>query len=282
VLRGRLANLERIRDLDPERDFQAIYQTMYRFEFPWDMRMSLNLAFNRSFSTPTVAKVLVGTGEFTERTRKRIDDTGILMKEMLLNGFESERGRAALRRVYQIHRPYRDVPEDEYRYVLAAGVVISLRWLDRYGWRPLSSHERRASFLWYRELGRMMNIGGIPDTLEEFEEWFEAYDRAQLVPNDDAATVERATRSFLLTRAPRALAPLGDSLVSALYDDRLRAAVRVPPPAWPVKAGLHATLKARALVLRHFGRPRETGVYAEGIVTKTYPNGYQISEVGPA
>ncbi|NMO56732.1 DUF2236 domain-containing protein [Actinoplanes sp. TBRC 11911] len=281
-MRDRLANLERIRELDPDRDYVAIYQIMYRFEFPWDMRMSLNLAFNRSFSTPTVAKVLVGTGEFTERAQKRIDDTGILMKEILLNGFESERGREAVRRVNQIHRPYRDVPADEYLYVLAAGAVISLRWLDRYGWRPLSEHERRATFRWYSELGRMMHVSGIPDTLEELEAWFDAFDEAQLVPNDDAATVERATRSYLLARVPPPLAPLGNALVSALYDDRLRAAVKVAPPAWPVRAGLHATLRARKLLLRHFGRPRTVGQYAEGIVTKTYPDGYRISEVGPA
>jgi hypothetical protein len=281
VLKGRLDNLERIRRLDPERDYVAIYQTMYRFEFPWDMRMSLNLAFNRSFSTRTVAKVLVGTGEFTERTQKRIDDTGILMKEILLNGFESPRGREAIRRVNQIHRPFRDVPEEEYRYVLAAGVVTSLRWLDRYGWRPLVPQERRATFVWYRELGRMMNIGGIPDTLEEFEAWFDAYDEAELVPNDDAAAVERATRSYLLSRVPRQLAPLGNAMVSAMYDDRLRTAVKVPPPSWPVRAGLHAVLKARARVLRHLNGPRPVGVYAEGIVTKTYPDGYELGDIGP-
>ena len=34
----------------------------------------------------------------TERTRKRADDTGLLMYEMITNGLESEQGRAAVRR----------------------------------------------------------------------------------------------------------------------------------------------------------------------------------------
>jgi hypothetical protein len=127
----------------------------------------------------------------------------------------------------------------------------------------------------------MMNIGGIPDTLGEFEAWFDAYDEAELVPNDDAAAVERATRSYLLSRVPRQLAPLGNAMVSAMYDDRLRTAVKVPPPSWPVRAGLHAVLKARARVLRHLNGPRSVGVYAEGIVTKTYPDGYELGDIGP-
>lgn len=281
MLRGRLDNLHKIRALDPERDYVKIVNTMVRFEFPWDLRMAMNLAFSRSFSTPTVAKVLVGTGELLEHTQKRLDDTGILMKEVLLHGFDGERGRAAMRRINQIHKPFRDVPEDEYRFVLGAGLVMSLRWVGRYGWRPLDANERQALYLWYRELGRMMKVG-VPDTLGEFEVWYDAYDEAHLVPSDEAAAVERATRMRAVERIPRLLAPLGESLVSAMFDERLRTAVQVARPSLAVRAGLHTGLKTRALLLRHFGRPRKTGLYAEGIVTKTYPHGYQISEVGPA
>ena len=180
------------------------------------------------------------------------------------------------------HRPHRNVPNDEYLYVLACGVVIPLRWLDRYGWRPLSSNERQATYLFYRELGRRMNITGIPASLDELQEWFDAYDREHLVPNDDAAAVERATRMLMLARVPRLLAPLGDALVSAMYDARLRMAMKVPAPAWPIRAGLHLSLKIRARILRHLGRPRTVPRFADGIVTKTYPDGYDINDLGPA
>jgi hypothetical protein len=89
-VKDRYANLARIRALDPDRDYLAIYQTMVRLEFPWDMK----LGFNRSFSTPTVAKVLTGTGELIDRTQKRIDDTAIMVYELILHGFDSDRGRA--------------------------------------------------------------------------------------------------------------------------------------------------------------------------------------------
>jgi hypothetical protein len=281
-MKDRYANLARIRTLDPEQNYLQIYQTMVRHEFPWDLKLALNLAFNRSFSTPAVAAVLTRTGELIEHTQKRIDDTGLLMYELVLNGFDNPRGRDVLRRVNHIHRPHRNVSNDEYLFVLACGAVIPLRWLDRYGWRPLSSNERQATYLFYRELGRRMNITGIPGSLDELQEWFDAYDQQQLVPNDDAAAVERATRMLLLTRIPRPFAPLGDALVSAMYDERLRAAMKVPTPAWLVRTGLHLGLKTRARILRHLGRPRRVALFTDGIVTKTYPDGYDINDLGPA
>ncbi|GIM94169.1 oxygenase MpaB family protein [Paractinoplanes toevensis] len=280
-MRDRYANLAAIRALDPARDYEQIFRTMLRFEFPWDMRLALNLAFNRSFSIPRVAETLVGTGELLERPRKRADDTGILMYEMVLNGFAHPRARAAIRRINQIHRPYRDFPADDYLYVVACGVVLPLRWLDRYGWRRPCCHEREATYRFFGELAHHMNIPGMPGSLPETEAWFEAYDRTHLLPSAAATVIERSTRERMLKRLPRPLAPLGNSLVSAMYDDRQRMATGVPAPAWPVRAALHATLKTRSRVIRHLHRPRPVGLFEDGIQTKTYPDGYDIAELGP-
>lgn len=279
-MKARYANLIRIRALDPEHDYLAIYQTMLRYEFPWDMKLGLNLAFNRSFSIPSISAVHVATGELTERTRKRIDDTGLLMYEMVLNGFDQPRGREALRRVNQIHRPY-DIGNDDYLYVLGCLVVIPTRWLQRYGWRHPCCHERQATYLFYRELGRRMGITGIPDSYEAFETWFDAHDAAHLKPNDDAAAIERATRMLMLTRIPKPFAPLGNALVSAMYDAPLRRATRVDAPAWPVRAGLHLALKTRSRFQRWFGAPGTTPLFADGIKAESYPDGYEISQLGP-
>ena len=51
-MRGRYENLTRTRAMDPEHDYLVIYQTMLRYEFPWDMKLGLNLAFNRSSPSP--------------------------------------------------------------------------------------------------------------------------------------------------------------------------------------------------------------------------------------
>jgi hypothetical protein len=279
-MRARYANRNRIRELDPELDYLRIYQTMLRFEFPWDMKLGLNLAFNRSFSVPAIAAVHTATGELTDRTQKRIDDTGLLMFEMVLNGLDAPRGQQALRRLNQIHRRY-DIGNDEYLYVLGCLVVIPIRWLQRYGWRRPCCHERQASYLFYAELGRRMGITDIPESYAALESWFAAYDAQHLRPNDGAARVERATRMVLLNRLPAALSPLGNALVSAMYDTRLRQAMRVATPPWPVRAGLHLGLRIRAQLVRLLGRPRTEPLFAEGISTRTYPDGYDIATLGP-
>jgi hypothetical protein len=279
-MRDRYANLRRIRSLDPDRDYLEIYQTMLRYEFPWDSKLGLNLAFNRSFSLPGIAALHVSTGELTERTRKRIDDTGLLMYEMVLHGFDHPRGRQSVRRVNQIHREYA-IANDDYRYVLGALVVVPIRWLDRYGWRRPCCHERTAVHRYYRELGQRMGITDIPGSYQEFAAWFDGYDRAQLRYNDDAAAIERATRELMLGRIPRPLAPLGNALVSSMYDEPLRRATGVPRPPAVVRAGLHLALKARAVGLRRFGRPRTVPLFADGITARTYPDGYDIARLGP-
>ncbi|TCB97174.1 DUF2236 domain-containing protein [Micromonospora zingiberis] len=279
-MRGRYENLTRTRALDPEQDYLTIYQTMLRYEFAWDMKLGFNLAFNRSFSIPAIAAVHTATGELTEHTQKRLDDTGLLMYEMVLNGFDQPRGRDALRRVNQIHRPY-DIDNEDYLYVLGCLVVIPTRWLQQYGWRRPCCHEIRATYLFYRELGRRMGITDIPDSYQDFDTWFDTHDAVHLQPNDDAAAIERATRMLMLNRIPTPLAPLGNALVSAMYDAPLRRAMRVDTPAWPIRAGLHLALKTRSRLQRWFGTPPTTPLFADGITTKTYPNGYDISQLGP-
>ena len=282
-MRSRLANLRHLRGLDPGRDYLKIYQTMLRYEFPWDMKLGLNLAFNRSFSEPAMAALGTATGELTERTQRRIDDTGLLMYEIVLHGFDHPRGRAAVRRINQIHRWHADaISNDAYLYVLGCLVVVPTRWLARYGWRRPCCHERTATHAYYRELGRRMGITEIPASYEAFEAWFDERDAALLRPNAGAAAIERATRTLLLGRMPRVLSPIGDALVSCLYDDRLRRAVQVPRPPWPVRAGLHAALKTRGLLLRYLARPRTEPLFAAGIATKSYPIGYDIAALGPA
>ncbi|SNS35497.1 hypothetical protein SAMN06264365_11483 [Actinoplanes regularis] len=279
---NRFANLTRVQALDPDRDYHDIYQQMVRVEFPFDLKLGLNLGFNRSFSTPAVARVLAGTGELTERTQKRRDDTGILMYELVINGLDHPRSRAAIRRINQIHRPYRGLPAEEYLYVLACCAVIPLRWLDRYAWRKPCCHERQATFRFYAELGRLMNVTGIPDDLAALETWFDTYDAENLKPNEAAVAIEKATRSLLLGKLPRPLVPLGDAMVSALYDDRLRAATGLREPAWPVRSAVHTLLRARAGFLRHFGRPRAVPRFPDGrLTTSTYPDGYEIQDLGP-
>ena len=80
------------------------------------------------------------TCSFTEATQKRYDDTSILLEIPLIEGIDSTRGKAAIRRINQMHRMY-DISNDDFRYVLATFVVVPRRWLAEFGWRDLTDDE---------------------------------------------------------------------------------------------------------------------------------------------
>jgi hypothetical protein len=277
-MRGRFDNLHRIARLDPVADHLEIHRLTVTEEFPWDLRMAFNLAFNRSFALPRVARQLVATGAILRAPRKRADDTGIIMYEILLHGADSARGRLALRRLNEAHRGF-ELDNGDSVYVIAALVVVPMRWLQRYGWRRPSPHEREAAAVFYRQVGRLMGVRELPESFAAFAEYLDAYERVHLHHTPEAERIERTTRDLLRGRIPVRLRGAADALIGALYDAPLRAAYNVPRPPFWARAGLHLALRARARLLR-FARPRETPLFAAGIVTRTYPDGYDLAEVG--
>src|SRR5919202_4783575 len=160
---GRYAIRDRILELDPVRDAHEVYRLMATREFPWDVTQALSFALFRTYAVPSIGRLLERTGELTERTQRRYDDTVLLLDAVLEHGLASAPGRTAVRRVNQMHRSY-DISDDDMRYVLCTFVVTPIRWIDRYGWRRLTEHERIAGAEYYAALGRHLGIPGIPRT----------------------------------------------------------------------------------------------------------------------
>src|SRR3954469_20118890 len=174
---GRFDVLRRIETLDPARDFAEIYGLMGTFEFPWDMTQALSFALFRTYAVPSIGDLLARTGELTQRTQKRYDDTVLILDAVAEHGMDSPEGRTAIRRMNQMHRSY-DISNDDLRYVLATFVVTPIRWIDAYGWRRTTEIERIASANYYRELGRRMGIREVPRTWQKFSRLLDAYERA--------------------------------------------------------------------------------------------------------
>ena len=96
--------LRRIEALDPARDCAEIYRLMGTREFPWDMTQALSFALFRTYAVPSIGALLARTGELTERTQKRYDDTVLILDAVLEHGTDSRQGRPAIRRMNQMHR----------------------------------------------------------------------------------------------------------------------------------------------------------------------------------
>src|SRR5262245_836349 len=95
--------LNRIQELDPVDDHWEIYRISAGYEFPWDYQRSLELALFRTYCVPSISRLLSLTGEFRDRPQKRYDDTVLLMAELAAHGYDSERGKEALRVINRAH-----------------------------------------------------------------------------------------------------------------------------------------------------------------------------------
>ncbi|MGZ0200429.1 oxygenase MpaB family protein [Streptomyces sp. RM1] len=275
----RFERLERIRRLDPVADAQEIYRLSTAYEFPWDYTRALELALYRTYAVPSIGRLLAQTAELTERTQKRYDDTALLLDTVVEHGFAAEQGRAAIRRINQMHRSY-DISDDDMRYVLSTFVVVPRRWIDTYGWRRLSRHEIVATTEYYRTLGRHMGIPDLPKTYEEFETLLDTYEEANFGWDEGARRVSDATLRLMSSWYPRPLAPLLRTGVLALLDEPLLCAFRYEKPGAATVALVRRAVRARGRVVRLLPPRRAPHFARQNWEIKGYPNGYRVADLG--
>jgi hypothetical protein len=279
-VRSRFQVRDRLAGLDPAVDYEEIYRTTATVEFPWDVTRALELALYRTFAIPSIAALLDQTGEFRLRTQKRYDDTALLLAHALESGLESAEGKQAVSRINRIHARF-DISNDDYLYVLGTFVFVPLRWLDRWGWRPLLAVEREAMFRYYARLGSLMGIRSIPASIAEFEDWFDGYENRLVAYGEPQERTAAATRELFVSWFPSPLAPALRVGVNALLDGPIRSAFGFPaPPRW-VPALADAGLRGRARVERLLP-PRSTPASTqESSLIRSYPNGHRIADLGP-
>lgn len=247
----RYANRDRIEQLDPTVHAEEIYRISAHREFPWDLAQSLGLALLRTYAVPSVGKLLYRTGQFTEQTQKRYDDTVMLVDAVIDYGLDDARGRTAVRRINQMHRSY-DISNDDLLYVLCTFVVVPVRWIDTWGWRPTTRPEREASALVYANLGRHMGITGIPEDYAGFAAFQDAYEAQHFAFDPGAHEVAMATLRLMTTFRPFTVLPPSVTLrlSYALLDEPLLRALGLPLPTRAERLLVAAVFRARAHVER--------------------------------
>jgi hypothetical protein len=277
--RSRYAHLDEIRALDPHDDTarDRIVTLTARHEFPWDFDQGTAIAFLRDYGIPTISRLLDRTGQFEHHGVKRYDDTLIFQEEAVAEGVESARAHAAVDRLNRIHRHYQ-IPNEEYQYVLATTLVGPVRWIDRYGWRPLDPHEVVALTRFTTRFGELMGITGLPQTYDGYLELLTSYERERFAFDPANRRVTEATIRIGRATAPWYLKPGFRRVTIALMDEPLRRALGMEDqPRWVV-AGVDRGLRLRGRALRWF--PPRTAPYDR--THPTYPHGYRMSQVGPA
>jgi len=276
---GKFDILDQIRSLDPEEDAQRIVFLSSCYDFPWDTTRALEFALFRTYCVPSISALLDRTGEFAARPQKRYDDTDLIVSELMEWGYDSARGRRALRRMNQIHGRF-NIPNGDFLYVLSTFVFEPIRWNVRWGWRPMIEKERLGYFYFWREVGRRMGIRDIPDDYPAFERFNRQYERAQFRFEESNRRVGSATRELFASWAPKPLAPLVRAAIYALLDEPLIEAFGFPRPSPLMRALVTGSLRLRARVLR-FLPPRRKPRLRTGMRHPSYPEGYTIEELGP-
>ncbi|MEU4693587.1 oxygenase MpaB family protein [Actinoplanes sp. NPDC023714] len=278
----RYANAHRIAALDPVRDHLEIYRISSGLDFPWDYTRALEFALFRTYCVPSISKLLAATGEFRDRPQKRYDDTALLMAEMAAHGYDSPRGKEALKVVNRAHGRYA-ISNDDMLYVLSTFIYDPIDWIDRYGWRPLHDNERLAAFHYYAEVGRRMGIRDISGDFAAFKSFKDAYEGEHFVYSPTNAEIGRYTVDLFASWFPPFLRPAAKVGVRSLLDDRMLRAFGFPPaPRWLTSVA-EAGLRAKAAGER-FLPPRRVSVLANPKRNRTYPgypDGVSPSDLGP-
>ncbi|MGR3465259.1 oxygenase MpaB family protein [Limimaricola sp.] len=270
---------DRIPDLSAQVDFEEIARLLTTHAFAWDIERALEFALFRTYAIPSISGLLARTGEFERRAEKRYDDTELLLSEPMENGLDSPRGRAAIGRINEMHGCYR-IPNDDMLYVLGTFVLEPIRWLDRFGRRPMTAQEKEAWTNYYRGLGARMGIAGTPDDLAGFAAMSAAYERRHMRYAPSNRAVGDATLDLLLGfYLPRRLFGLGRPVALSLMDGPLLDAMGfAPPPGWLRRSVLSA-MRLRARLLRLLPRRRRPRLISAR-PRRGYPQGYEIAGLG--
>lgn len=268
-----------LKTLDPQTDYERMVYLLSVYEFSWDIEKALEFALFRTYAVPSISGLLSRTGAFGTQTRKRYDDTELILSEIAENGQDSENGRAAITRMNDMHARYK-ISNDDMLYVLSTFVVEPVTWLSRFGKRPMRPTELEACVAYYKALGTKMGIRDIPNTFADFKTYQQSYETRHFRFAETNAEIGSLTRDLLLSMyVPSWLVASCRPIVHAVCDENLRRAMGfADPPRW-LERTVHVALLVRARAVRALParrRPR--------LLTKrkrpTYPSGYRIGELG--
>src|SRR6185369_14002434 len=165
-------------------------------------------------------------------------------------------------------------------YVLSTFVFEPSRFGRLLSWREATDNEKLANYIFWREIGRRMNIQNIPDTIQAFDQFNRDYERDHFHYAASNHQVAEASVQVFLQWYPKLLRPLARQAIYALMDDALLDAVGFThPPRW-WRWFVRKMLRVRAIFVKWTPRRGKPFLLTQATI-RSYPTGYKMDDLGP-
>ena len=202
-----------------------------------------------------------------------------LIAEIVENGYDSPRGRSAISVINRLHGKH-SIDNDDMLYVLSTFLFEPIEWTTKFGWRAPTRIEILASYHFWLEVGRRMEITELPESIDLFRDFKREYERANCVYHPANRRVADATIEILEGWYPRVLRRGIRWAVYALLDEGLRRSFDYPkPPSLAVQA-VQVSLLSAARILRLMP-PRRRPYLLTRQKHRSHASGYKVEDLGP-
>lgn len=168
--------------------------------------------------------IVIGTsGHFVNEdnlvSHRRQQDTICLMNAFLAQPLKSEYNSLALARINVHHAGYPKINSDTVLYLIWHFWRALVVWINLVGWRKLEDFEVLALWYHWREIGVRMGCKYVPETMEEMNEWSEAYRKEYVFPHSWNTIYNGSILEMFVYMAPWPLKPLARNCIIALLDE---------------------------------------------------------------
>ena len=202
-----------------------------------------------------------------------------MVAEILKWGYDSQRGTESIRRMNVIHGHY-NISNQDFLYVLSTFIYEPIRWNKHFGWRLFTDTEKLAMFYFWQAIGQRMSIQDIPSTYAEFEQFNRDYEQKYFVYSDSNRRVGESTINLFLSWFPAFCRPGLKPLVYGMFDNRTIDAFGFSNPSALVRNLVTNSLKLRSYFAKLL-LPRSQPDFYTDSKLRSYPNGYELSDLGP-
>jgi hypothetical protein len=211
---------------------------LYYQRHPWDFRLGTYLGLLRTMGIADMVARLYHGSLLQSETFNRLQRTRSLIKTLILEGIDSEPGKAAITRMAAKHRAV-TASNDEYRYVLSVFFLEPLRFNQRFGFQRFTRNDLELLLDFWTQVGTRM---GIDDLFPSLAGWFEfqaSYEAAHQGPTQEGRALAR-TSLYEVVRLviPRGMQGLTRQILLGTMDDKLREVLGLPRPSVPTAASL--------------------------------------------